>query len=96
MNAQNTEKDKNNVLLYGRNRLTVTGVKDVSGFDESCIVIGVCDGSTLTVEGSSLNITVLDLEKGCVEGTGNVTGVFYSDGTTAEKPGLLSRIFRGK
>ncbi len=96
MNAQNSEKNKNNLLLYDRNRLTVTGVNDVSGFDESCIVIGVCDGSTLTVEGSSINITVLDMERGCVEATGNFTGVFYSDGNATEKSSLFSRIFRGK
>ncbi len=96
MNTQTGDKEKSNVFLYDRNKLTVTGVKDVSSFDENSIVLGVSDGSTLTVEGSSLNITVLDMEKGCVEGTGYVSGFFYSDGSIVEKSSILSRIFRGK
>jgi len=96
MNTQTGDKEKSNVFLYDRNKLTMTGVKDVSSFDENSIVLGVSDGSTLTVEGDALNITVLDLEKGCVEATGYVCGLYYSDGVKIEKSSILSRIFRGK
>ena len=96
MGSQNNEREKHNVFLYDKNRISITGVTDVQGFDEGTSVASVCDGSVLTVEGSGLSISVLDLEKGLVEGQGEVTALYYSDNVQKPKTNLFSLIFRGK
>ena len=96
MGTQNTDREKHNVFLYDKNRISITGVTDVSGFDESVIVASVCDGSVLTVEGSGMTISVLDLERGCVEGQGAVTAIYYSDNVQKSKSNIFSVLFRGK
>lgn len=96
MSVQNNEREKHNVLLYDRSKITITGVKEVSSFDEEQIVLFVSDDCVLTVEGTGFNITVLDLEKGSVEATGEVFSLYYSNGIEQTKSSLFSKIFRGK
>ena len=82
-----------NLLIYDRGRFSVTGVKSVDSFDESQIVLTLAD-SELTIEGDGLNITELDSDRGRVEATGRVSGVFYGDGVV-EKKGFFSRLVKG-
>ena len=84
VNGQTAHKE-HNLNLYDRERFCVTGVSSVESFDE---------GSTLTVEGVNLSITDLDLEKGSVEASGLVTGMFYSDSSPVKR-GFFSRLVKG-
>lgn len=90
---RNTTFSANNLLMYGREKINITGVLTVDTFDENSIVMTV-ENSTLTIEGSHISITVLDLEKGCVEAEGIFSAAYYSDAPSVKK-GILSRIFRG-
>ena len=51
------------------------------------------DGTLITVEGSSLVIKDVNLEKGSFEATGNFSGVFYDTGSSVKKNGVFSKVF---
>lgn len=66
------------VALDGRERVSVTGVKDVSSFDENGVVMETVCG-VLTLDGEELGISRLDLSCGEVDVTGRVIGLYYVD-----------------
>lgn len=76
--------------LEGRARLSVTGVDDVSGFDENVIVLTTALGE-LTVRGEQLHIDRIDLDAGQLEVRGSVQELSY--GETARSGSLWSRLF---
>ncbi len=79
------------VTLEGRERMTVTGVEDVEGFDEHSVSIYTTEG-LLTVAGEELHIEKLNLENGELSIYGRVDSMEYSEGG-GEKVGLLARLF---
>ena len=82
--------------LRNRKSLEVNGVNDVIRFDEESVVLSTVCG-TLTVEGTSLHVQVLDLASGTVVIDGKVDALLYfdTDGVDAEvKRGWLGRLFR--
>ncbi|MDD6980728.1 MAG: YabP/YqfC family sporulation protein [Clostridia bacterium] len=58
-------------------RLTLTGVSEVTSFDELSVVL-VTSCGCLSIEGDDLHITRLDLEHGEADIEGLVTGLFYT------------------
>lgn len=79
-----------NVIIEQRKKISMTGVKDVKGFDEETVVLETVAG-TLTVKGEGLAINGFSAESGDLKMEGDVRGLVYSgDGGK----GLLSRIFR--
>ena len=82
--------------LRGRKSLEVNGVNDVIRFDEEGVVLSTVCG-TLTVEGTSLHVRVLDLEAGTVEIDGKIDALLYFDAAEndgSEKRGFFGRLFR--
>lgn len=55
----------------------ITGVSDVISFDEKEICLKTCAGK-MTIQGSGLTLTRLDLELGETDIQGTVDGVLYS------------------
>ncbi len=80
-----------NVIIEGRERLSVSGVEDVESFDESTIVLYTTKGS-LVLKGSDLHIGRLSLDNGELSVEGNIDSLTYED---QEKPsgGFFSRLF---
>ncbi len=79
-----------NLILTGRNKLTVSGVSDVTSFDEAGVECVTSQG-TLIIRGVGLRVDKLSLE-GCelvVEG--KIDSLAYED--TSQKGGLWSRLF---
>ena len=82
--------------LHNRKSLEVNGVNDVIRFDEESVVLSTVCG-TLTVEGTSLHVQVLDLASGTVVIDGKVDALLYfdTDGEETEgKRSWLGRLFR--
>lgn len=82
--------------LQGRKSLSVNSVNDVIRFDEESVVLSTVCG-TLTVEGTSLHVRVLNLEAGTVEIDGKIDALLYfdaPDGNGGEKHGLFGKLFR--
>ncbi|MEE3492368.1 YabP/YqfC family sporulation protein [Ruminococcus sp.] len=87
---ENTMKKPHILTLDNRKLLTLSGVEDVSGFDEQTINVKLSD-STLVVKGTGLHISKLSLESGDVVIDGLITSLQYLG---ASNGSLRSRLFR--
>ena len=75
--------------LEGRDRLSVTGVEDVSGFDENTVLLQTSLGE-LGIRGEELRVERIDLDAGQLELRGQVQELRYDE---PARGGLLSRLF---
>ncbi len=79
------------LILEGRARLTVTGVRRVVRCDPDGAAIETADG-VLNLSGAELSVTALDLARGEAKLSGRVDALAY---TEARSPGgLLRRLLR--
>lgn len=62
--------------LVSRKELKLSGVKQILNFDDSSVSFVTASGE-LDIDGESLNIDTLDLDKGLAIVTGNITGMNY-------------------
>ena len=87
---ENMIKKPHLLTLENRSLLTLTGVEDVSGFDEQTIYIRTADMS-LVVKGEALHISRLSLDTGDVVIDGQINSLQYLSSTSGS---LRSRLFR--
>lgn len=80
-----------NVILEGRERLSVSGVTEVVSFDENEVVMDTARG-LLTVTGADLHVEKLSLDIGELSLEGVVDGLIYSD-EQKQRGGFWSRFF---
>ena len=66
------------LTLSERTALTVTGVREVTGFDEETVVAHT-DHGTLVVQGSGLKLKTLSPEDGQVTVSGQISALLYED-----------------
>ncbi|MGN1128474.1 MAG: YabP/YqfC family sporulation protein [Candidatus Flemingiibacterium sp.] len=86
----NDSYKKQEIILRDRSYLKITGVGDVSSFDESGIILSSCNGD-ITVDGSELRITSLSSDTGEIVVEGRIGGVFYFEERPAKKRGFFGR-----
>ncbi len=81
--------------LTDRARATFTGVNDVKSFDETEVVLSTKQGM-LTIQGSSLHVKRLSLEKGEADIEGQVDKMMYSSADKIKDgyKSFAARIFR--
>lgn len=79
------------LTLTGRQTLAVSGVTDVSAFDEHTIAMDTSQGM-LTVRGENLHVEKLTLDQGELTVTGQVQSLEYDDDVVIHG-GLLRRLF---
>lgn len=91
MNEPKANQPPHAITLYERAKLQISGVSEVISFDEQSVSLQtVCGG--MTIEGSGLHITTLNIDRGEVVIDGTVNGIYYfSDHGT--KPGFFGRLF---
>ena len=80
------------IRLYMREKLDVSGVVDVIRFDDLCVVLQTRCGE-LTIDGKNIKISVLDTEKGVVSLDGTIDAMYYSDDNKKEKRGFFGTLF---
>lgn len=90
MNVQPNEASKHTLTLSARSHIEIGGVTDVVSFDEETVTL-VTDCGELTVEGTSLHIGTLNIERGCVVIDGRVSALVYTDAAT--RKGKKTRLF---
>lgn len=76
--------------MENRERLKLTGVSDVTGFDEGLIVLST-DMGELSIRGEELHIDRIDLESGILELRGRICELSYEENSA--RGGLWSRLF---
>ena len=82
---------QHNLILEGRERLSVSGVSDVSGYDESMISLSTARGD-LTIKGEDMHIERLSLDTGELNVRGKISELVYEEPAVAT--GFWSRLFR--
>lgn len=78
------------LIMQDRNRLDLTGVIDVGGFDDDVVSVSTSHG-VLTIRGGELHVRQLSLESGNLTVEGRIESLSYSE---SQKSGLLGRLFR--
>lgn len=76
--------------MENREKLSLSGVEDVSGFDEHIVVLKTSMGE-LSIRGEGLHIGRIDLDSGSLELSGKVQELSYDE--SAPSPSLWSRLF---
>lgn len=76
--------------LEAREKLSISGVDDVSGFDENLIILTTVQGD-LTVRGANLHIDRIDLDAGQLEVRGSIQELSYGEST--KNGSLWTRLF---
>ncbi|MEA4987391.1 MAG: sporulation protein YabP [Anaerovorax sp.] len=73
-------KRSHSIYMENRERMVVTGVKDVANFNEDTVLLDIDQGG-MQLKGNHLHIQSLDLEEGKVV----VNGFFHSMAYTEKK-----------
>ena len=87
---QTVTTTQHSLSLEGRNKMSITGVQDVSGFDENTVILTTSQGE-LSIYGEGLHIDRIDLETGHVLVSGKVGELKYDE--AAPSRSLWSRLF---
>lgn len=78
------------VNLDNRARMSLSGVEDVSGFDENTVVLTTSLGE-LTIRGEALHIGRIDLDLGQLDLEGHISELCYDE--PAARTSFFSRLF---
>ena len=81
-----------NVIIENRKRLNISGVKDVSSFDDETVLIDTALGK-MTVKGEELHIESFNTQTGDLTATGKIHAVVYMS-EVKTSGGFFSRLFR--
>ncbi len=81
-----------NCILEDRRKLSVSGVSEVGGFDDTSVTAVTACGD-LTVRGEGLHITKLSLEVGELNIEGTIEALQYTD-REPKSGGFFARVFR--
>ena len=83
-----------NIVLENREKLSITGVKDVFSFDDQIVVLDT-DLGMITVKGQDIRINKLSLDTTDIIIDGRITSISYSD-KSENKPsvGIFNKLFR--
>lgn len=79
------------IHIDNRELMSITGVKDVGSFNENEVIL-MTDGGGLTVEGTSLHITKLNLDEGQIVIEGQIIAFEYDD-MPVQKGSIFARMF---
>jgi len=93
MEERRREELVHNVIMSGRNKMTVSGVEDVDNFDDDRVVAYTTEG-IMTVKGGGLKINRLNVESGDLEIEGDIDCIEYAEGHKSDKGGFFGKIFR--
>lgn len=82
-----------NIIMEGREKLTVSGVEDVDSFDESEVIAKTVRGR-LVIRGEGLKLEKLSLDTGEIIACGRVDSLEYETDSHTESGGFFARLFR--
>ncbi len=93
MNGQTQKQPEHEICVLRRKEMSITGVKEVISFDESCVLLKSECGE-MSVEGSELHVGTLDTDRGLVTLTGRIDSIFYAEENSEQKRGFFGKLFR--
>ena len=81
------------IIWKDRKNGSISGVKDVISFDESCVILETEQGR-LVLKGKDLHVGKLTLERGEVELDGRIDSMVYTGSSPAKKGSVMKRLFQ--
>ena len=84
-------KLNSNIIIENRKKLTLSGVKDVVGFDEETIALDTVLGR-VTIKGNKLRIQNFNTENGDLTADGKINAVVYM--SDQKNNSLINKLFR--
>lgn len=81
---ENFENKNHSLTVENRESVAMTGINDVSSFNEEEINAS-CDLGNVLIKGSHLLVEALDLDNGILKVNGRITAIVYSEKTSAKK-----------
>ncbi|MBE6674768.1 MAG: hypothetical protein E7596_06645 [Ruminococcaceae bacterium] len=91
--ADSNEDLKHDVLIKSRQRMEMTGISDVSSFDEAEIIVQT-GSSGVSIEGENLKIEKFNSENGELVLNGSINGMFYYSKKSSKKKKTFTDIFK--
>lgn len=85
-----SENKNHSISIQNRETVEMTGIRDVSSFNEEEINASSDCGSVI-IKGSHLLVETLDLDNGVLKVNGRISALIYSEKTN--KGGLLGKMF---
>lgn len=89
------DKITQNVFLYDRKRLSVSGIASVDSFDESCVCATTVEGLRFVAEGSGISLTDVNLDNKCFEAVGEFNSYYYCE-QQRKSIGVFNRLFKAR
>ena len=86
----NFENKSHSVSIQNRESIELTGIRDVSSFNEE-EVNASCESGSVLIKGSHLLVETLDLENGILRVNGRITALVYSEKVNKTK--IFGKIF---
>lgn len=88
-------KSEHTLYIGAQGNCKITGVRDIAGCDEELIEVCVSD-KRLSIKGSALNISKLDIDTGILEFSGSIETISYAEQKNIKKKAatLLGRMFK--
>lgn len=83
------------IIMINRKTGSISGVKDVISFDIASVLLETSNGM-LTIKGSDLHVSRLNLDKGEIDIDGMIDSFSYSDINSYAKSreSVISRLFK--
>ena len=72
----NISTTEHNLTLNFREKLSITGVKEIINFDEKNVNVKTVCGE-LSIDGENIHINILNVENGELEVSGKINGLNY-------------------
>lgn len=85
-----------NIILENREKLNISGVKDVLSFDDKMVIVETELG-LLTIKGDNIRINKLSLDSLDISIDGTINSLNYSnssDSVGKKNSGILNKIFK--
>lgn len=83
-----------NITIESREKISISGVKDVTSFDDNTIILETEEGG-LTIKGSELHIQKLNVDDGNLFVDGYVISCAYHDKVESKRTGsFFGNIFK--
>ena len=93
MNENEGIYTQSNLYIHNREKLRLTGVKDVDNFDDFNISAKTQKGD-LVITGENLKIAKLDVDSGELLVDGLIQSVFYSESTPQKSTSFFGRLMK--
>ncbi|MGN0796126.1 MAG: YabP/YqfC family sporulation protein [Christensenellales bacterium] len=73
-------------------KISLTGIKNVEGFSDRQVVMTLDNGKVLTMDGTGLSVTNLDVDNGNLEIDGELFKIVYASERTPKS--FLKKLFK--